>query len=368
MFDDIFNNDFFKEEEEEELYPDFFYKWDEAVKSGKNPGYYEQEELTDIIDIYIANNDIGRAKHAIDYAMNIYSEDEELIYEILLLLNDYERWNELLYICEKYKEEAYIYGDGHKLAALLHLGMEDEAFLYFRKLKVKYAKDKEELSIIYQSMGEALHDVDLFDSALALVREGLELFGENVDLYWIQIQCYLSLDEKDKVIALAERIQKLKPLDAESWHRQGIIFEEIEDYEKSIDALENAQSLGYESPNNLLHLIHAYGNNNNYTKALEKVKEFINLYPDNYLINLIAAKLCSHIEDWKEALKYIDEAIKLMPDVDSLYIYKSKFLMNMDDLKKAKLALIEGIGATDDPGGELKKELGRLDDLFLGSR
>ncbi|GHT27770.1 hypothetical protein FACS189415_5410 [Bacteroidia bacterium] len=363
MLDFYYNNDY-SEEDSEETYPNFFFEWDKAVNSGKSPGYYEPDELTEIIEIYIINNNIERAKYAIDYTLNIYSDDDELLYEILLLLNDYELWNHLLSMCEKYKDEAEVWGDGHKLTALLHLGMEDEAFFFFRKLKTKYANDREDLSIIYQAMGEALIEVDLFESSIDVIQEAIGLLGGEVDFCWLQLQCYLSMGEKDNVIELTEIIQKLNPLDAETWHRQGIVFQEIDETAKSIEAFEYAQSLGYDPKQNLMHLIHAYQKNDNFNKALEKTKEYLILYPDSHMVNLIAAKLCSQIENWDEALKYINYAIQLMPTMHSLYFYKSSFYLSLEEYKKAKLTLIEGIDATEDPDGDLNKELVRLNKQY----
>lgn len=345
-------------------YPSFFQSWDNAVSTGKKPGFFEPEELIEIIEIYITDNEIDKAKQAIDYALQIYSDNDELLYDILLLLNDFELWNDLLNLCEKYKDRAEVWGDGHKLTALLHLGMEDDAFLFFKKLKSKYSEDKEGLSIVYQAMGEALHEMDLYDSSIDVMEEAKKLLGEEADFYWIQLQSYVSLGEKEMVVELGEKIQKMDALNAETWHRLGIIYKEIDDFERSVEAFEYAQSLGYDPQQNLMNLIYAYEKNDNYNKALEKAKEYLNLYPDSYLVNIIAAKICSQIENWEEALEYIEEAIKLMPSMDSLYLYKSNFLLKLDESRKAKLALQEGINKTGDLEGDLQKELDRLNNLY----
>jgi tetratricopeptide (TPR) repeat protein len=362
MLDYYYNNNSF--DEPEEPYPDFFFEWDKAISSGKNPGFYEPEELTEIIEIYIINDNIEQAKHAIDFSLNFYSDDEELLYDIFLLLNDYELWNDLLALCDKYKNDADVWGDGHKVTALLHLGMEDEAFLFFRKLKTKFAGDNEDLSIIYQAMGEALYEVDLYESAIDVIQEAIDLLGGNADLYWIQLQCHLSLNEKEEVLELAEVIQKINPLDAETWHRQGVVFQEIGETAKSIDAFEYAQSLGFDPQQNLINLIYAYEKNDNLNKALEKAKEYISVYADSQMVNLIAAKLCAQMENWEEALKYINNTIHIMPELDSLYLYKSSFLLNQDEYTKAKQVLLEGIEKTDDPNGDLKRELLKLNEQY----
>lgn len=360
-YNNIYNNFY---ENDEESYPDFFIEWDNAVRMGKSPGYYEPEELTEIIEIYLAENDHKRAKQAIEHALKIYVTDEDLLYEILLLLNDYEQWNDLLALCDRYKKTADVWANGHKLTALLHLGMEEEAFHFFGTLKTKYVEDNEALNIIYQAMGEALIEMDLFESAIEVIREAIDIMGENIDFYWLQLQSFASMDEKKEVIKLADKIQKMDPLNAESWYRLGIAFQEINDLDKAIDAFEYAYSLDGTSRNNIMSLVYAYEKNGNYNKALEKIKDFLHLYPDNYVVNILASKICSQVENWEEALKYINDAIKVAPSMDTLYMYKSSFFLQLEEYKKAKLALEEGIEKTDDPAGDLAKELYRLNEQY----
>ena len=361
MNDYIYN---FLDGESSESYPDFFFEWDEAINSGKKPGFYEPEELTEIMEIYLINNQMKRARQAINYALRIYSDDDELLYEILLLLNDYEYWNDLLNVSEKYKEELDVWIDGHRLTALLHLGMEEDAFILFRKYKTVYADDKEDLSVIYQAMGEALCDVDLFESSIGVIQEAIDKLDEDINFYWLQMQCYVSLKDKKAVGKLAGVILKLNPLDSQTWHQLGISFQEIGDMEKAIDAFEYALSLGHDSDEVLRNLIFVYDKNKNYNKALEKAKEFLLLYPDNYVINMVAAMLNSQMKNWVEALKYVEEALRLTPDIPSLYLYKSNFLLRLEEYKKAKLALMEGLKNTKDSQGFLSKKLSKLNKQY----
>ena len=352
------------EGESDESYPDFFFEWDNAISSGKKPGFYEPEELTEIIEIYIINNHIKRARQAINYALRIYSDEDDLLYEILLILNDYEKWNDLLTICEKYREESDVWIDGHRLSALLHLGMEEEAFLFFRKCKTIYAENKEDSSIIYQAMGEALCEVDLFDSSIEVIQEAINTLENDINFYWLQLQCFVSLECKEETLELADAIQKLNPLDATTWNRLGLAFQDIGDKEKAIEAFEYAQSLGHDQEEILMNLIFAYEKNKNFNIALEKVKEYLSLYPNNYIVNVMAAKLNSQIKNWKDAIKYVNEALKLTPEIESLYLYKCNFLLHLDEYKKAKLTLLEGLKNTKDSQGYLSRKLSKLNKLY----
>ncbi len=42
--------------------PDFFLAWDNALNQGLTPGYYEVEELCEIVDIYISEGKTDKAK------------------------------------------------------------------------------------------------------------------------------------------------------------------------------------------------------------------------------------------------------------------------------------------------------------------
>ena len=350
----------FFEEWDDEPYPDYFYDWDEAIAEGRSPGFVDAEELCAIIDIYFEEEDIDNARYAIDYAFKLYPNDEDLVYDILLLLNDYERWNDLLSLAEKYADLPQVWADGHKLTALLHLGMEEDAFHFFRRMKNKYASDCEGLLVLYQAMGEALYEVDLYDACIDVMEEAIATIGQEPELYWMQLHSYSAIEDKDSVKELCLTIQKLRPLDGETWNRIAFAYKDIDETEKEIEAFEFAHSLGYKDPASYINLIYAYEKNGNLQKALENIEEYIPLQPDNYFVHLMAANISSQLENWQKSLSYINEAIKIKPDLDSLYSYKANFLTALGETQKAIKVLEEGIQKTGDPDGELAKQLNNI--------
>ncbi|MDR0542135.1 MAG: hypothetical protein LBH19_07960 [Dysgonamonadaceae bacterium] len=352
--------DFEYNDSPQEPYPDYFYEWDEVLSGNQTIRFLEGYELGDIIDIYLNKGEVEKAKQTIDYALKFHPNDEDMVYDILLLLNDYELWNDLLVLAEQYRDMPEAWVDGHKIAALLHLGMEEDAFLFFRKIKYKYEKNTEQLSFIYQVMGESLQEVDLFDASLNVIQEAMERLGPDLEFYWLQLETHLTVGTKEKVLEVAGQIEQIDPMDRETWHRLGSVYLDLEETEKAIDAFEFAESLGLKRQSNYLGLITVYEKNGNLLKALEKTKEYIYLYPDNYMGNIVAANICSELKQWEEAVSYINVALGMAPDIGSLYIYKSRFLIHLGEQKKAMSALEEGIRQTRDKQGDLKKELEKL--------
>jgi tetratricopeptide (TPR) repeat protein len=355
---DFENFDF--EDFPEEPYPDYFYEWDEALSTTKNLRFLEEEELADIIEIYLSEGEIEKARQTIEYALKFHPDDEDMIYDILLLLNDFELWNDLLAMTEQYSDISEVWVDGHKIAALFHLGMEEYAFLFFRKIRQKYENDTEQLSFIYQVLAESLQEMDLYDASLNVVHEAIQLLGDSSDFYWLQLEAYLSTGTKKQVLDMAAQIEQVDPMDGETWHRLGIVYFGLEEIEKAIDAFEFAESLGQKTQSNYLGLIAAYEKNENLLKALEKAKDYVYLYPDSYMVYALAASICSVLNFWEEALDYINTALKMAPYMDVLYLHKSRFLLHLGEQKRAVSALEEGIRQTQDKQGELKKELDKL--------
>ena len=348
---------------EEYNYPDFYYKWDESLSKGIPPLFLGADELSEILEIYFNNKEVKKARKTIDLALKFYPEDEELLLDILLYLNDFELWDDLFSLSKKYKDiENNVEVNGHQLTALLHLGMEEDAFLLFRKLKKQYENDKDNLSIIYQIMGESLNEIDLFDASVKIMEEAVSTTNPSPQYYWILLNSYVALELTDKIEETAGLLEKLSPLNQSTWFDLGNCYFEIENYGKAIDAFEFSKSLGNTNAELYFSLINAYEKNKNLQKALETAKEYIQLFPDYHVVYLMAANLALDLNKEKEAIDLLDDALMANPESESLYLYKSLILLKMGEYKKAMKTIQEGIDKTEDANKELKKELKRLQD------
>lgn len=357
-----FSNNNYDSENNEEPFSEAFILWEDTISKGLAPGYFDPDDLCDIIDTYFSLDKVDEGRFVIQHAIKLHPDNEDMLYDILQIVNDYELWDDLLNLCERYKSLNQVWTDGYHLTALLQLGMEENAFSLFSKSKKKYAAHKEDLSIIYQAMAESLYQIDLYEAAIDVIKEILPKLNlkENIDLLWIQLQSYLAINDIEKVIELCNQIQLLNPMNAETWSRLGLIYKEIGEKEKSIDAFEFAASLGKKAPVDMLNLIYSYKENGNYNKALEKADEYLEIYPDNYIINLLASNICMEIEEWDKALLYIEKAISLDPSSSFLYLYKCKCLIKLGEYNKAINVLEKGIRNAKDSTEELVKQLEEL--------
>ena len=371
-FDNWDNQDDLNDESFEYSCPDFYYEWDNALSKGLSPHFLEVDELSEILEIYFNEKETTKARKTIDLALKFYPDNEELILDILLYLNDFELWNDLLSLSKKYKDiENNVEVNGHQLTALLHLGMEEDAFLLFQKLKKQYNDDKDKLSVIYQIMGESLNEIDLFDASVKIMEEAISTTNSSSLYYWILLNSYVSLGLTEKAEETAELLEKISPLNKNTWFDLGNYYFEINNYNKAIDAFEFSKSLGNTNTGVYFSLISAYEKNENLPKALETAKELIQLYPDYHIVYLMAANIAIDMNKEKEAIDILDDVLNANPGTESLYLYKSLIFLKIGEYKKALKTIQEGIDNAKDTSDELKKELKRLQDehpdLFTNS-
>jgi tetratricopeptide (TPR) repeat protein len=367
MFDFGDFEDIYQENTPLEPHPNFFEEWDEALSTNRSPRFLDDEELCEVIEIYLEEGHLEKARQSVRYALTFHPGDVDMVADILLIVSDFDLWEDALTLANDYQNCGDVWIDGYRLCALFHLGMEEDGFACFRRLQTKYEADKDDLSILYQAMGEALNEVDLFDAAVDVMDEAIRRMGVQVDFYWLQLRAYVSMKDKEKSLYIANRIEHLSPMDGDSWHRLGLIYDEnLEEAEKAIDAFEFAESLGYNDPENYINLIILYEKDGIYTKALEKINDYLSKYEANCTVYLMGLAICSKIENWNEALKYVNAALRCAPDFPALYIYKSNILYLLGELQQAKNTLEEGLTKTIDDGEreELRMELTRLREEF----
>src|SRR5215470_8773819 len=239
-------SDFYNSLEEiEENYPNFFYKWNELLSANQIPCFLDADEFSEIIEIYLIEEEFAKARKTIYYALKYHFNNENLIYNIMSLLEDSKQWNDLLVLTKQYKNIQSIWIDKYKLIALFHLGMEEDAFVYFKTMKYKYKKDIKNLSDIYIAMGENLIELDLLNSAVDVINEGITIFDPTIDLYWLLLQSYLFLKQKENALEIISKIKQLDASNGKTWYCLGKIYLDLDETNKAIEAFEFAESLGY---------------------------------------------------------------------------------------------------------------------------
>lgn len=354
------------EDSEELNYPDFYIAWNEALEEGHNPGFLDVDTSIQLLDIYYEEDDKYGLKESIPYILNFHPNNIELVDEILFYLYELEEWIELYRFTEKFmnlKETAYpkIY----HLASMFHLGMEEEAFLSFLQLKKEYKNELDNLSLAYLIMGNSLNEIQHYEAAIQISEEAIKNLGKKAEFYWIQFAAYIFLEDKEKATLIAEIIEKISPLDKNSWIELGKGYIELKKYDKAMEAFEFAITLGSKKMDIFMNLSRLYEANGNDLKALELVKSAIEIKPDFVEALLLACSIATKLKMFDEAFSYINKALQIEPEIkDMLFLYKSDIFFELGEYKKALLTLEEGIRETGDIRGILETQITNIRKQF----
>ncbi|MDH8700814.1 tetratricopeptide (TPR) repeat protein [Dysgonomonadaceae bacterium PH5-43] len=343
----------------EDSYSPYFKDWDNALKQNKSPKFLEVEDIEGIFEEYLEESDIDSFRASVKYALAFHPNNEELIIDIMAYMEELSLWKDLYNFAIQYDDiEDAIYPRTSRLKALLHMGLEEDAFGYFQELKKIYS-ERGELSMIYVAMSEALNSMRLNDAAIKVIKEATSKVGDFLYLNWIELRAYADINDKENALALADRMEKKMSLSYECWEDLAIIFLDLEEYERAIESMEYAKTLGAKSLDLYTALIECYTKNNNPLKALEIAKECIEIYPDTLEVIPIAIVIAIQIEAWDEVFMLIDKIIGIEPS-EEIYLCKSDVFIKFGEYKKAIQTLQEGLIALEGDNESIKKQLAEL--------
>ncbi|GHT44351.1 hypothetical protein AGMMS49965_19810 [Bacteroidia bacterium] len=346
-------------------YPNFVYEWDGALEANRQPSrFFDSEELCNMIAFYCNGGEEDKMKLTISAALNAFPDDDDVLEDAMDSLENCGLWNDLLVISQQHAFRGNFYADSHFLYSLLHLGMEEEAFMAFTKMLDIYAKD-EHLDAVYLSMGDALADVDLFQSSIEVVNEGIGLFPDTMDFYWINIESLWALGEKEKALATADQLAQMNAMDAKFWSQLGDLYNTMGEFDRAVEAFHFSESLGYDRNLNLLDLAKTYYESENYAKALEALETFAAEQGDsapqqilaNTFIPLVAAEVCAKLGAWEKAIVHLDKSIAFSPNSELFYHSKAEALVHLNRRDEAISVLEEGIRMCRDDDSFLKNLL-----------
>ncbi|GHT01495.1 hypothetical protein AGMMS49525_02340 [Bacteroidia bacterium] len=346
-------------------YPDFFYEWDETLDANREPSrLFDSSELGNIVSFYANDREESKLKKTAKYALKIYPNDKELLGDVMDALEERGLWNDLLTLSKKHVCQGNVIADSNVLLSLLHLRMEEEAFVAFSKMTEIYTSD-DRLSAIYLAMGDALADVDLFQSSIAVINEGIKLFPDVQEFLWLNMETYWAMDEREKTFEMADKLTQKNALDVNFWKQLGDIYNKMEEHEKAVEAFQYAESLGYDRNLHLLDMARTYHDSENYEQALEALEEFTDEFSPHQIfgqtfVPLIAAEMCAQLEQWEKAIVYLDKSIAFSPNSELFYHSKAEALVRLKRYDEAKSVLEEGIRMCQDEDGYLKKLLSKF--------
>ncbi|MGV1098196.1 tetratricopeptide repeat protein [Thiovibrio sp. JS02] len=175
-----------------------------------------------------------------------------------------------------------------------------------------------------------------FEGAGQEASKALRLKPNNYRAAIILGQTFLGIGETDKAAKLFEAMNKQAPENTEILYNMAMAYLAAKDVKKAETALEGILTLQPNHSPSLAILTAMYTQQNDWGKAVRRVKEQLGKTPDNPHTHILLARLLGQKKDSREeALELLRKAEKINPDIQQIYVMTAQLLSGMGKIDAA---------------------------------
>ena len=341
----------------------------EQYLSGIASGYFDVEELSDIVEYYLRRGRTKDCAKVLDFGTQLHPNSSELRVKrakVFLATGDYQRAILMLdTLSEKNDYEATLL----RIEALLRLGRRKEALILCNRVSAQESDELDNVSLDIANVFSAQND---FATALAWLKKGDEFNSENIDLLFDLAFCYEQELNYTKSVETYNRIIDIDPYMSEGWFNLGQVHFVEQNYAKALEAYDFALTINDVDALTCLQKAHTHFQLDQFDEAIETYLEYGDLTNDRWQTNLFLAECYEKMERYSEAItyyslslemypqnydaltgigiclleqekynesiKYFQDAIAVQEDVSDAWVYLAEALLAMNDLDGALLA------------------------------
>ena len=356
-------------------------KFDKTVKryeqflEGKESGYFDVEELEEIVDYYLYKGKPRESKKALDFGLRLHPENTSLRTKrakIYLATGHIKKAYNVLESLGQMNDDE---GELLKIETLVRLDRHHEAIAKAEKLISEESDFLDdicyEISIIF------FYQLD-FKTALHFLLIGDKFNDKNIDLLFELAFCYEQSDMTDKAIETYNRIIDIDSYIAEAWFNLGQIYFAHQDFNKAIDAYdftiaihENDKLAYLQKAHALFHINHFdealaiyadYENNSlkkwqsmlfmaecyekmeKYDVAIEYYKKSLTLHPKKNYDALTGIAVCLlDLENYSKSISFTLKAIAIDSNAPEVWVYLAEGLLGMEEEELALKAYLKSV-------------------------
>jgi Tetratricopeptide repeat. len=347
----------------------------EQFLSGTATGYFDVEELENIVEYYLRHGRTKDCTKALELGLKLHPNNHALKTKrakIYLATGDDKKAFRLLdSLTETTDYEVILL----KIEVLAKLGRIKEANILSHKLITNEADDLDnvclDIAYIYLGLGH-------YHVALELLEKGDSFNPLNAELLYELAFCYEQNENFENAIAVNIRIIDIDPFANEAWFNLGQLYFATQDFSKALDAYEYALAIDEKDSLTCIQKAHVLFQLDQFDEALETYQEYkkmttygqwqtdifiaecyekmekyeesisyykqsLEAHPENYdALTGIAICLLEQ-EEYAESLPYIEQALALNQEAADAWVYLAEANVGIDDVENALLAYLKSI-------------------------
>ncbi len=347
----------------------------EQFLSGKANGYFDVEELENIVEYYLRRGRTKDCNTAIDLGLQLHPNNSILKTKrakIYLITGDEQKAYRLLEsLAESTDYEVLLL----KIEVLIKLKQILEAKLLSEKMLADESEDLDNvcLDVAYLFLAHSEYKI-----ALDLLERGYKSNPQNPDLLYELAFCYEQNENLTKAIAVNLQIIETDPFANEAWFNLGQMYFAQLDFPKALEAYDYALAIDDKDTLTCLQKAHVHFQLNQFDEAIETYLEyrslsnFVNWQTDIYIAEcyeklekydqaivyykqsldeqednydaLTGIAICLLEQElYAESIPYVEKALKISPEAADAWVYLAEAYVGLDDLDNALLAYVKSI-------------------------
>jgi tetratricopeptide (TPR) repeat protein len=351
----------------------------EQFLSGAAPGYFDVEELENIVEYYLRRGRTKDCTKALDLGLKLHPNNTALKTKraktYLATGDDLKAFRILDKLAESTDYEVLLL----KIEVLLKLERTKEARMLSDKLIADESDDMDNvcLDIAYIYLGDAD-----YSTALQLLEKGDKHNDKNVELLYELAFCYEQNDNFTKAIAVNNRIISIDPYANEAWFNLGQLYFTLQDFTKALEAYDFALIIDENDSMSCIQKAHVLFQLDQFEQAIEAYQEYKKMTSPNWQTDIFIAECYEKLEKYEESIAYyrlslnahsenydaltgigiclleqelfaesmayIRQALAINAEAADSWVYLAEGYVGLDDIDNALLAYIKAIGIDPD--------------------
>lgn len=354
--------------------PEDLIKRYEQFLSGNGSGYFDVEELGNIVDYYLRHGSTKESTRALELGFQLHPRSSELKIKrakIYLVAGEGKKAFHILDSLSETGNDELLF---LKVEALLKIGLSNDAMHLAYRILDDESEDVDNfaLDLAYIFIGQ----LD-FENALEFLKLGDSFYAENLDLLYELAFCYEQTSQYALAMETYDRIIKIDSFSAEAWFNLGQIHFMYLDFQNAIDAYDFALAINQDDLLTCLQKAHAHFQLGDFDEAIESYKEYAKFGIDSWQSNLFIGECYEKLErfdqaivyyqnsllektdnfealtgigicllekeQFEDSLIYIYKALELNEHAADAWVYLAEALSGLDDLENALIAYLKSI-------------------------
>ncbi len=282
----------------------------ERYLNGKDNGYFDVEEIAQIIDYYLFRDQTHNSLQALTFGKKLHPVSNMLDVKsakINLSLGRIKEAYQIISNMIEQDEEIYLL----KIELFLKMSMPKEANqLVYRVLM----NEVEEKDIIADDIAIIFMNENLYSDAIKWLKVGMEFNPKNTTLLLDLAFCYEQTEKRKEAFDIYEKAINSDPYNNSAWFNKGTLYFKQENFVQALECFDFAVTIDENDELALLHKAHSLYQLKRWQEAKDNYMLLLDSWLDKWQIYFFIADCFENLEQVGEALEYYFKSEKEMPN------------------------------------------------------